>query len=76
MPRYYFHIKHDDQLIRDDEGIVLDDIDAVKGEVVESSREIMGELALQGRFDDGVFVIEDSDGRRVLQFPLKGALWG
>jgi hypothetical protein len=51
-------------------------IDAVKGEVVESSREIMGELALQGRFDDGVFVIEDSDGRRVLQFPLKGALWG
>ena len=74
MPRYFFHIKDDDHLIRDEEGVDLDDLDAIKAEVIESSRAVVSEFALHGRFEDGVFVIEDGEGRRVLQFPLKGPL--
>ena len=55
MPRYFFHIKQDDRLFRDHEGIDLDNLDT--GQII-------------------VFVIENSEGRRVLQFPLKAAVWG
>ncbi len=74
MPRYFFHIKDHDHLIRDEEGVVLDDLDSIKAEVIESSREVISEFAVHGRFEDGIFVIEDGEGRRVLQFPFKGAL--
>ncbi len=47
---------------------------SIKAEVIESSREVIREFAVHGRFEDGIFVIEDGEGRRVLQFPFKGAL--
>jgi len=74
VPRYFFHIKEDDHLFRDEEGVVLDDLGAIEAELIESSREVVSEFALYERFQDGVFVIEDTQGRRVLQFPFKGAL--
>jgi hypothetical protein len=74
VPRYFFHIKQDDQFIRDEEGVVLDDFDALRGVVIESSRETVSEYARRARFEDGIFVVEDSDGRRVLQFAFKGTL--
>jgi hypothetical protein len=72
VARYFFHIRQDDRFYRDDEGIDLDDFDSLKAAVIKSSREAVSECALQARFEDGIFIIEDSRGKRVLEFPFIG----
>ncbi len=52
----------------------MDDLDAIKTEVIENSRAVVSEFALHERVEDVVFVIEDGDGRQVRQFPLNEAL--
>ena len=74
MPRYFFHIKQDDRLFRDHEGIDLDNLDT--GQIIEKSCEVVSEFAFREPSTDGIFVIENSEGRRVLLFPLKAAVWG
>ena len=74
MPRTFFHIKDHDHLIRDEVGVDVDDLDSIKADVLASSREVIREFSVHGRFEDGIFVIEDGEGRRVMQFPFKGAL--
>ena len=56
------------------EGVGLDDLDTAQ--IIERSREVISEFAFRGQSTDGIFVIENSEGRRVLQFPLKAAVWG
>lgn len=69
MPRYFFHIKQNDQFYRDDEGIVMDNLDAVTAHVIEWCRAVVDEMSPQWK--NGTFVIEDSEGRVVLEFRLK-----
>ena len=71
MPRYFFHIKQDSQIIRDDKGIVLEDLEAVKAEVIASSREMVSEFAPYNPLEDRSFLIEDNRGRLVLEFSFR-----
>ena len=41
MPRYFFHIRDDDRLIRDDEGAELPDLAAARKEAALSAQEIL-----------------------------------
>jgi len=76
MPRYFFHIEQDDHIICDDRGLDLDNIEEIQEEVIEIFREIVIEFAIDGRVDHGSFVIEDSEGKRVLVFPFWRGLSG
>jgi hypothetical protein len=43
LPRYFFHIRDDDNLIRDEEGTELPDLSAARKEAALSAREILVE---------------------------------
>ncbi|HVW75703.1 MAG TPA: hypothetical protein VHC39_18850 [Rhizomicrobium sp.] len=48
MPRYFFHIREGSDLNRDVEGQVFPNVEAARGEAINSIREIMGEKLLHG----------------------------
>jgi hypothetical protein len=75
MPRYFFHIKDKAKTIRDEEGMELQDLDAVLVEARESARQIMSERVLEGHEPDGrVFVVTEEQGETVLTFPFRLAI--
>jgi hypothetical protein len=75
MPRYYFHIKNEVGIIRDEEGLDLHGMDAVREEATESAREMMSEKVREGHGPDGrAFVVTDEQGQVVLDFPFKLAI--
>ena len=41
MPRYFFHIRDDDNLIRDEEGTELPDLSAARKEAALSAQEVL-----------------------------------
>ena len=76
MPRYFFHIKEENgELLRDEEGIELGDLDAVHLEAVEAAREIMSDDVLKGRAPGRqAFIIEDDVGATVSEVPFTKAI--
>jgi hypothetical protein len=48
MPRYFFHIRHSDQLVPDEEGAVFADDAAARGEALASARDIAADLVRSG----------------------------
>jgi len=75
MPRYFFHIKDEVETIRDEEGIEFHNLDAVRGEAIESARERMSGEVREGHGADGrTFVVTDEQGHTVLTFPFKDAI--
>jgi cell division FtsZ-interacting protein ZapD len=75
MPRYYFNIKDKAQTVRDEEGIDLQDLDAVREEVTVAARQIMSDKLLFGQMaNDETFVVTDEQGRTVLTFPFRDAI--
>jgi hypothetical protein len=49
MPRYYFHVENGQEIIRDEEGIDLSDLDAVREEATTAARQIMSQSVLVHR---------------------------
>jgi hypothetical protein len=76
MPRYFFNIEDGQQkLTRDEEGIDLPDLDAVREEATEAARQIMSQSVLVGDAIDGrKFVITDEGGIIVREFIFKDAI--
>ena len=75
MPRYYFHIKNELEIIRDQEGQELHGLDAVREEATESAREMMSEKVREGHGPDSrAFVVTDEQGHVVLNFPFRDAI--
>jgi hypothetical protein len=73
--RFYFHLRQDDELIRDEEGIDLPDISAAHHEAVLSARELLAEAIKDGRSNIPIaFVIADEAGRTVGTLPLAAVL--
>ena len=75
MPTYYFHIRDNDALLRDPDGLELPHLDAARTEcrkVIVSvlSEEQMDELTSA----DLEFQIEDETGRTVLMVPFRLAV--
>lgn len=48
MPRYFFHYRTDDELIRDEAGSELADLDAAEHQAAEIGKAIVERLAGQG----------------------------
>ena len=63
LPRYLFHVFDDDETL-DDEGTILPDLDAARGEAVKGARSIMAdELRTRGQSKLSDWVkIEDENG--------------
>jgi len=75
MPRYFFHIKDEVEIIPDEEGLELRGLDAVREEARESAREMMSESVRAGHRPDGrAFVVTDEQGHVVLNFPFRDAI--
>jgi len=72
MPAYYFHIRDDEVLIRDPQGIELSDINAVLDEcrtlILSTIREEQSEEEMSANWE---FQIEDDRGRIVLVVPFR-----
>ncbi|MFL5090486.1 MAG: DUF6894 family protein [Xanthobacteraceae bacterium] len=75
MAKYFFHIKHGNQLIRDEEGSDLADPAQAYEEALKSARELLAMIIKEGRdlsFD--AFIIADAQGEQVMFVPLTEAL--
>ena len=75
MPRYYFHIKEEATTIRDNDGMELEELEAVRNEATQAAREMMSEDVREGYAPNGrTFVVTDERGQTVLMFPFKDAI--
>jgi hypothetical protein len=48
VPRFFFHI-HDHEYVADDDGLVLNDVQAAKKEAIRGARDILSEEVKHGR---------------------------
>jgi hypothetical protein len=64
MPLYYFHVRHEDGLVEDEDGIALPNAAAVYAEAVRSAVEFLTET---GNPDSMQLEITDSAGVLVLR---------
>ena len=67
MPRYFFHLRGDDLLMKDLEGMDLPNLHAALQEVERANREI----ASEGAGADGLaFEVATREGRTLLKVPV------
>ena len=75
MSRYFFNIDDRQEVTRDEEGIDLPNLDAVREEAIESARQIMSQGLLDGTLRDGRrFIVTDEAGIVVLELGFKDAI--
>jgi hypothetical protein len=75
MPRYFFHLRKDNEFIEDEEGVDLPDLLAVGDEALQAAREIIAERVKLGQpIEEREFVVFDERGQHVAAIPLKAAL--
>jgi hypothetical protein len=75
MPRYCFHVRYADDMLPDDEGTDLPDLDAARELALASARDLLGDAIKAGK---GVLpesiVVADADGQELMSVPLEHAL--
>ena len=75
MPKYFFNIQRGEEIIPDEEGIDLPDLDAVREEARVGAREILAEEVLKGHIHPHqAFVVRDEAGQIALTLNFKGSL--
>ena len=62
MPRYFFHYRTDDELIRDEAGSELADLEAAERQAAEIGKAIIDRIAGEGGEMDAPRSIEITDG--------------
>ena len=74
MPRFFFNL-HDRDDVVDEEGLVLDDVEAARQKAIAAARDIMAEDVKHGVLPlrDSIG-IEDENGATVLEVPFKVAV--
>jgi hypothetical protein len=72
MPRFYFHIRSDDGVELDREGVEFDSLDAAIEDAKVAGREIIGDEASDGNLKTAksVFQIADESGQVVAVVPF------
>ena len=69
MPRYFFHVVYGPTVVRDDEGIFIQELNAA--EVQQSLREILWEHGGQREsFDEQRLEVANEDGEMVMTVPF------
>jgi hypothetical protein len=72
MPRYYFHIRSDDDTARDDEGTDLPDLDAARELALATARELLGNAIKEGKdVVPKTIMIADAFGREVASVSMR-----
>ena len=75
MPKYYFHIKSDDDFVEDPEGVELQGDGQARDEAIDAAREILAERVRKGEIVDGhVFDVRDEAGTMVFSLPFRDVL--
>jgi hypothetical protein len=75
MPRFYFHIKHGPDLIRDEEGVDLESTALARAQALMSARELLADAIRAGReLGADAFVIADQEGNQLTFVPFSEAL--
>ena len=63
MTKYFFHKRDGSELVEDEEGTDLPDLEAARNEAILAAREMMAEMVLEGKVVDGQqFEITSEDG--------------
>jgi hypothetical protein len=74
MPRFFFHIRHENQLVRDPEGTELADLAAARAEALADARELLADQIKGGRVtDEGQIEIWDELECVLATVPLQDA---
>ena len=76
MPLFFLHVRDGDRLIRDPDGSVFRDLEAVRSEAIESARELMASgIADGGRIGiERSMVVCDASGTELLVVPFRDAI--
>lgn len=71
MPSYFFHIHDAGEIIRDEEGSVLPDVQSARTEAIQSARDILAEHVRAGDVVDGRrFEVADETGKVLFVVPF------
>ena len=77
MPKFFFNILTPDQLIVDDEGTELRDLNSAKEEAASSARDLIADARRAGGDVSGYVInVVDEAGQLVLVYSLKNLLNG
>jgi len=75
MPRYYFNIRKDGVLEKDEEGAEFNALGDAYEDAVQAAREILAEKLLSGEVIDGHrFEITSDDGTVLKEVPFKSVM--
>jgi len=75
MPHYYFHVSNGTGETRDEEGVELPDIEAVRARAFAGIRSILREEVSRGLLDFcGLIQVVDGDGQIVMVVPFDTAV--
>ena len=72
MPRFFLHYREPDDLIADEEGLELPDLNAARREAARAGRDILAEkVQLQQELNHDAIEIADESGRVLETIALK-----
>jgi hypothetical protein len=75
MARFYFHIRRGKEVVMDEEGVDLPDVEAARKEGLLAAREILAEMVLHNEVVDGQeFQIADDRGIVVATIPFRSVI--
>jgi hypothetical protein len=75
MPRYFFHVRDGDDLIRDEEGTELPDPQAAKAEAMASARDLaMDEIRSKNRVGGRKIEIVGEFGETIQTLPVRASI--
>jgi hypothetical protein len=75
MARFYFHIRRGEELVTDEEGVDLPDVEAARREGLLAAREILAEMVLHNEVVDGEeFQIANDQGVLVATIPFRSVI--
>jgi hypothetical protein len=76
MPRYFFHIRDRELLIRDEEGIELEDADAARKEAERSMVDSLNDAMLTGEdLLHQLVEVTDAQGSMLFSVEFRKVLW-
>jgi hypothetical protein len=75
VPRFFFHIRDNEDLVEDLEGVEMASVQTARDEAVKAAREMLAERLLRGETVDGqTFEICDEMGTKLFSVPFKSVI--
>ena len=74
MPRYFFDTRTDDRFIRNEEGLVLDGLDAARAEATDGLADLARDTIANERAQKFSIEVRDESGKQVLKATVSAAV--